>query len=107
MLAIFVLSRATFGIISFAVNDRTNHATFRDWRTAMTPRRHHVGLRVVWRGVVDLSHVDAKLVTSRSRPSTLLGAALSDVEGPFPVPRSRFAVHGSREMRKHSGLVRD
>jgi uncharacterized membrane protein len=36
MLVIFVLSRATFDIISFAVNDLTNHATFRDWRTAMT-----------------------------------------------------------------------
>jgi uncharacterized membrane protein len=46
-LAVFVLSRATsatnaallgalFGMISFSVYDLTNHATLREWRTAMT-----------------------------------------------------------------------
>jgi uncharacterized membrane protein len=55
-LAIFVLSRATspahaavlgaaFGIISFAVYDLTNHATLRDWRTAMTV------VDIMWGGV--------------------------------------------------------
>jgi uncharacterized membrane protein len=55
-LAIFVLSRATspaqaavlgaaFGVIAFAVYDLTNHATLRDWRTAMTV------VDIMWGGV--------------------------------------------------------
>lgn len=55
-LAVFVLSRSTsalnaamlgalFGMISFSVYDLTNHATLREWRTAMTL------IDIAWGGV--------------------------------------------------------
>jgi hypothetical protein len=55
-LAVFVLSRATspiqaamlgalFGMITFSVYDLTNHATLREWRTAMTL------IDIAWGGV--------------------------------------------------------
>jgi uncharacterized membrane protein len=55
-LTIFVLGRAAsaaeaarlgagFGLITFAVYDLTNHATLRDWRTAMTV------VDILWGGV--------------------------------------------------------
>jgi uncharacterized membrane protein len=55
-LTIFVLGRATssaqaallgavFGVVTFSVYDLTNHATLRDWRTAMTV------VDILWGGV--------------------------------------------------------
>jgi uncharacterized membrane protein len=55
-LAIFVIGRATspaqaalfgatFGLVAFSVYDLTNHATLRDWRTAMTV------VDITWGGV--------------------------------------------------------